>query len=131
VDALTVDRTRTIRLGGGMGGMGGGMGAFTIDGRTFDMGRIDIEAAIDTIEEWTIVNDSMMAHPFHLHVWPMRVVGDGDGAADSTWRDTVNVAAGSSVTVRIPFHDFTGTAVYHCHILDHEDMGMMGVIRVG
>ena len=125
VDALTVDRARTVRLGG----MGMGMGGFTIDGRSFEMDRVDIEVDIDTIEEWTIVNDSMMDHPFHLHVWPMRVVG-AVAAADQGWRDTVNVPAGGSLTVRIPFHDFTGTAVYHCHILDHEDMGMMGVIRV-
>jgi FtsP/CotA-like multicopper oxidase with cupredoxin domain len=73
----------------------------------------------------------MMDHPFHLHVWPMRVVARSDGGTpDPGWRDTVNVPAGGSVTVRIPFHDFGGTAVYHCHILDHEDLGMMGVIHV-
>ena len=45
-------------------------------------------------------------------------------------RDVVNVPAHSSIRVRIPFEDFTGNTVYHCHILDHEDLGMMGVIEV-
>jgi FtsP/CotA-like multicopper oxidase with cupredoxin domain len=42
----------------------------------------------------------------------------------------VNVPAGGAVTVRVPFDRITGRTVYHCHILDHEDLGMMGVIRV-
>jgi len=121
--------------GGGGGMMGGGNGAagggFTINGRPFDGARVDTEVASGTVEEWTISNSSMMAHPFHLHVWPMKVVSRSDGSApDPGWRDTVDVPAGQSVTVRIPFADFAGTAVYHCHILDHEDQGMMGVIRV-
>jgi FtsP/CotA-like multicopper oxidase with cupredoxin domain len=49
---------------------------------------------------------------------------------DPGWRDTVNVPAGETITIRVVFHDFTGIAVYHCHILDHEDLGMMGVIEV-
>ena len=44
------------------------------------------------------------------------------------WKDTVNVPAGQSVRLRIPFRDIVGRAVYHCHILDHEDLGMMGII---
>ncbi|MEC5181917.1 FtsP/CotA-like multicopper oxidase with cupredoxin domain [Arthrobacter sp. CG_A4] len=45
------------------------------------------------------------------------------------WQDVVNVPARSSVRVRIAFDDFTGKTVYHCHILDHEDSGMMGLIE--
>jgi FtsP/CotA-like multicopper oxidase with cupredoxin domain len=127
IEALTVDRTRDVTLGA----MGMGVGAFTIDGKTFAEDRVDTTVAIDTIEDWVITNASMMDHPFHLHVWPFRVV-ERSGAAvpDPGWRDTVNVPAGESVTVRVVFHDFTGIAVYHCHILDHEDLGMMGVIQV-
>ena len=47
------------------------------------------------------------------------------------WKDTVNVPAGGTVRIRIPFTDITGRTVYHCHILDHEDQGMMGTIEVG
>jgi FtsP/CotA-like multicopper oxidase with cupredoxin domain len=118
-------------MGGNGNGSGTGSGGFTINGRSFDGARIDTEVAARSAEEWTISNSSMMAHPFHLHVWPMKVVSRSSGAApDPGWRDTVDVPAGQSVVVRIPFDDFTGTAVYHCHILDHEDQGMMGTIRV-
>ena len=127
VEALPVDRTRDITFGA----MGMGSGEFTIDGKAFAVDRVDTTAAIDTIEDWTITNASMMDHPFHLHVWPFRVVDRSNRTPlDPGWRDTVNVPAGESVTVRVVFRDFTGTAVYHCHILDHEDLGMMGVIRV-
>lgn len=111
--------------------MGGSMMGFTIDGRSFDPARVDLSVAAGAIEEWTIVNTSTMDHPFHLHVWPMQVMEIGGRAVEApTWQDVVNVPANSQSRVRIAFENFTGTAVYHCHILDHEDNGMMGVISV-
>ncbi len=72
-----------------------------------------------------------MDHPFHLHVWPMQVIELGGQSVDrAIWQDVVNVPAFGEIRVRIAFEDFTGRAVYHCHILDHEDLGMMGVIEV-
>jgi FtsP/CotA-like multicopper oxidase with cupredoxin domain len=72
-----------------------------------------------------------MDHPFHLHVWPFQVIARSDGAPITPgWKDTVNLPAGESVTVRIPLTGISGRTVYHCHILDHEDLGMMGVIKV-
>jgi FtsP/CotA-like multicopper oxidase with cupredoxin domain len=121
-----VDRRRTISLGA----MAMGNAEFVINGRTFDKGRIDINTTGGDTEEWVLVNDSMMDHPFHLHVWPFKVVARSDGAPDPGWRDTVNVPSGGTVTIRVPFTDFTGTSVFHCHILDHEDLGMMGQICV-
>ena len=111
---------------------GGGMGrSFTIDGRAFDPARTDITTRLGRVEDWTITNSSSMDHPFHLHVWPFQVVARSDGGADRPgWKDTVNVPAGESVTLRIPLTNISGRTVYHCHILDHEDLGMMGVIRV-
>jgi FtsP/CotA-like multicopper oxidase with cupredoxin domain len=71
-----------------------------------------------------------MDHPFHLHVWPMQLLeADGQVLREPVWLDVVNVAAHSSVTVRVAFDDFGGRTVYHCHILDHEDRGMMGTVR--
>ena len=104
--------------------MGGGM-TYVIDGRSFDPSRVDQRVVIGTIEEWTLVNSTMMEHPFHLHVWPMQLV-DSKGV---DVRDVVNVPAGGSVTVRIAFDRFGGKTVYHCHVLDHEDLGMMGVLE--
>ena len=71
-----------------------------------------------------------MDHPLHLHVWPMQVIAEeGRTVDDVTWQDVVDVPAGSEVTVRIAFDDFPGRTVYHCHNLDHEDDGMMGVVE--
>ena len=128
-EEVTGRRTLTLAMGGMGGGMGGGA-SFTIDGRTFDAARIDTEVADGAIEEWTIVNTSTMDHPFHLHVWPMQLVEvDGATIDGVDLRDVVQVPARSSTVVRIAFEGLTGKTVYHCHILDHEDNGMMGVIR--
>lgn len=125
----TMSRTRTLTLGMGGGGGMGGM-AFTIDGRPFDERRIDTEVSYDSLEEWTLVNTSTMDHPFHLHVWPMQLIEvAGVGVAATDYRDVVPVPAGASAVVRVAFSGLKGKTVYHCHILDHEDLGMMGVIN--
>jgi FtsP/CotA-like multicopper oxidase with cupredoxin domain len=111
-------------------GMGMGM-SFTINGREFNARRTDTTVAAQTVEEWTLINPSPMDHPFHLHVWPMQIIEEqGQTPGQPVWRDVVNIPANGQVRVRIHFKDFTGRSVYHCHILDHEDQGMMGVIDV-
>jgi FtsP/CotA-like multicopper oxidase with cupredoxin domain len=133
---LSGRRTLTFAMGdGGMGGggmaVGSGMMGFTIDGKSFDPARVDTAVAAGAIEEWTLRNTSPMDHPFHLHVWPMQIIEQSSQkTATPLWQDVVNVPARGSVRVRIAFDDFTGKSVYHCHILDHEDNGMMGVIEV-
>ncbi len=127
----TVTATRVMELAMGMGGgmMGGDSGdmmSFTIDGETFDPDRVDISTTLGAVEEWTIRNTSPMDHPLHLHVWSFLVI---NGPSGSGWKDTVNVPAGESVRIVVPFTGITGRTVYHCHILDHEDLGMMGVIE--
>lgn len=137
--AVAARRELVFGMGMGMGrgsegtGVGGGsrMMAFTINGRPFDPARVDITVSTGAIEEWTLRNTSPMDHPVHLHVWPMQVTEhSGSPVEGPEWRDVVNVPAFSSVRVRIAFENFTGTTVYHCHILDHEDLGMMGLIEV-
>ena len=125
-----VDGHRTITMTGGMG-MGMGGTEFGFDGRTFDPSRTDQELSLGTVEEWTIGNATMMDHPFHLHVWPMQVLDapDSDPAGPPDWRDVVIVPAMGRVTVRVPVRDFGGRTVYHCHVLDHEDLGMMGTVE--
>lgn len=118
-------------MGAGMGMGGGGMMRFTINGREFNEARTDITAAAGDIEEWTLTNTSPMDHPLHLHVWPMQVIEqDGQAVGPARWQDVVNIPANGSVKVRVAFRDFRGRSVFHCHILDHEDLGMMGVIDV-
>jgi FtsP/CotA-like multicopper oxidase with cupredoxin domain len=111
--------------GHGTGGM-----VMTIDGRPFDHARTDQVTRLGTVEEWTYVNHTGMDHPLHLHVWPMQVVAvDGRPVEDVVYQDVVRVPAGGETTVRIPFEDFDGRTVFHCHINDHEDAGMMAVVE--
>lgn len=118
--------TITMGMGMGMGGM-----TFGFDGRAFDHRRTDQKVNGGGMEQWTIRNPTPMDHPFHLHVWPMQLVEvNGAPLTDPTWRDVVNVPASGQVTVRIDFTKVTGRTVYHCHILDHEDLGMMGIVEV-
>ncbi|HEX9226636.1 MAG TPA: multicopper oxidase domain-containing protein, partial [Arthrobacter sp.] len=131
--AVAARRQLILAMGAGPGGMGGGMGGmrFSINGREYSEARTDTVVAAGTVEEWTLVNTSPMDHPFHLHVWPMQLIEDnGRDVGPVEMRDVVNVRAGGRATVRIAFRDFRGRSVYHCHILDHEDLGMMAVIEV-
>jgi FtsP/CotA-like multicopper oxidase with cupredoxin domain len=124
---VAVRRRLVLGMNGGMGR--GGM-IFTIDGKQFGHDRVDQSVALGTVEEWTIVNPTPMDHPFHLHVWPMQIVAEaGRPARDVRRQDVVNVPARGEVGVRVAFEEFGGRTVYHCHVLDHEDAGMMGVVE--
>ena len=112
----------------GMGGMGGMR--FTFNGESFDPKVINQSVKLNTVEDWVITNNTHMAHPFHIHAWAFQVIDRGDGEAEPGWKDTISVPVGASVRIRINFADFGGKTVYHCHILDHEDAGMMGIVRV-
>ena len=125
-------RIRRFELGHGMAD--GGM-AFHINGRTFDAQRLDTQVPLDSIEDWEIANVGMgmmsFDHPFHLHTNPFQVVSrNGQAPAYRAWQDTVLVPEDETIRIRIPFRDFAGKTVYHCHILDHEDLGMMGSVRM-
>jgi FtsP/CotA-like multicopper oxidase with cupredoxin domain len=68
---------------------------------------------------------------FHLHINRFQVVSrNGQSEPYRAWKDTVLVRGGETVRIRIPFRDFAGKTVYHCHILDHEDLGMMGIVNM-
>ena len=72
-----------------------------------------------------------MDHPFHLHVNHFQVISrNGKPEPYPAWRDTVLVRQGETVRIRIRFRDFTGKTVYHCHIIDHEDLGMMANLEI-
>lgn len=132
----TARRSTTFQMA--MSGMMGGGPAgdalpmsFSIDGRTFDPARDDQVVVAGTVEEWTVANTGPLAHPFHLHIWPFTVVDASDGRATTgVPQDVVLVPPGGWVRLRIPFTTYTGRSVYHCHILDHEDAGMMATIVV-
>lgn len=128
-DPPTATGSRSLELSMGGGGGGGAM-SFMIDGRTFDPERIDTRLDLGAVEEWTVSNASNMDHPFHIHIWQFRVVDASDESLISPGlKDTVNIPAGGWVKFILEITDFPGKSVYHCHILDHEDQGMMGVFE--
>ena len=113
--------------------MGLGKMAFTFNNKVYQPERIDTQVKLNTIEDWEIVNVETdgMEHPFHLHVNPFQVVSrNGKPEPYQAWKDTILVGSGETVRIRIPFRDFAGKTVYHCHILDHEDLGMMGNLEI-
>lgn len=99
-----------------------------IGGGLFDHKKVNVQAKLGDVEDWVISNSGSMDHPFHIHVNSFQVI-DSSGKPEPAWRDIVLVKPGQSKRIRMKFEDFTGKAVYHCHILDHEDLGMMGVIE--
>ena len=107
-------------------------GGFLIDGKPFDPHRVDHFVALDTVEEWTVVNDSPLVHPFHIHVNPFQLTHvNGTPLDEPGYRDTVSIPAlGGSITFRTRFADFPGRSVFHCHLVPHSDLGMMGVFEV-
>jgi len=91
--------------------------------------------ALGSVEEWTIFNMNFIKHPFHIHVNPCWVVKINGKPIDPYWADTIGLPGGTpaipgSVTFRSRFTDFKGAYVMHCHMLAHEDMGMMQTIEV-
>lgn len=113
-------------------GMAPSMGmAFLINGERYNHARIDTSVRLGETEDWELVNTGVMDHPFHLHVNPMQVISrNGRPEPYRAWRDVVLVRSGETVRVRTRFNDFVGKSVYHCHIFDHEDLGMMGNILI-
>ena len=113
-------------------GMVPGQGmVFLINGKPYEPNSIDTQVKLNTVEDWEIVNTGVMDHPFHIHGNQFQVISRDDQAEPyRAWKDTVLVQRGETIRIRIPFRDFAGKTVYHCHILDHEDLGMMGNLEI-
>jgi suppressor of ftsI len=104
---------------------------FEVNGQQFDPNRIDELVQLGTVEEWTIRNVTAEQHPFHIHVDDFQVVSvNGQPYNAANLQDIVILPAGGEVVIRIPFMDYPGKFVFHCHILFHEDHGMMALVDV-
>lgn len=125
--------TRQVSLEMGMGGMMMGGGGFAINGRPYDMRRIDFEVGLGTVERWHI-QSTMVAHPFHVHGVRFRVVSENGGPplpANTGWKDTVLVPGEAEILARFDQPAGRETPfMFHCHILEHEDAGMMAQFTV-
>ncbi len=109
----------------------------TIDHSEFGGGEVvNHWVELDAVEEWTLENESEFPHPIHIHVNPMYVFEiKGEDPLDYTldlpfWADTIQVPPNGHVKIRMRFKDFTGTYPLHCHLLYHEDGGMMQHVKV-
>ena len=87
---------------------------------------------LDTVEEWLLVNDSPEWHNFHIHIDPYQVVARNGRpvTGQPEWADSLAMPPNSRITIRQRFSDFTGRFVFHCHVLVHEDKGMMAEVEV-
>lgn len=107
---------------------------FQINGQVYDMDRIDFTARRGEVEQWEIINASDMDHPFHIHGTQFQVVErviDNQTVPEPVlaWRDTVNVRPAEIVRIKLA-QDLPGLRMFHCHVLEHEDMGMMAHLMV-
>jgi len=107
----------------------------TINGKRFDRHRIDERVKSGAWEIWAVTNHAAdVAHPFHVHGIQFRVLDRSTGPLppnDQGWKDTVNIAPRETVRLLLHFDKQSGVYMYHCHNLEHEDMGMMGTYEVG
>lgn len=109
-----------------------------INRQDFDVSPYTITSDVGTFEIWTVINLSGMDHPFHQHINAAQIISIYGGNMEyaslysdiPAWKDTILVPAMGIVTMLVPVIDYTGTTMYHCHILEHEDIGMMGVWQI-
>ncbi|MFC4128156.1 multicopper oxidase family protein [Nocardia rhizosphaerae] len=109
---------------------------FMINNQRMDMNRIDLTVPVDTIEVWQVRNHDNWPHNFHIHDVQFQIL-TVDGAppppALAGWKDTVYTSSGVTYTLAMRFADHTDPTfpyMYHCHLLHHEDQGMMGQFLV-
>jgi len=123
--------TRAISVTGGQPGVN-----FSLDNHPFVIDYIDKTVNLNDIEKWTVTNNAVFGHSFHVHDIEFKVVArngsaTGVGSHESGWKDTFYVPRNESVTFVGKFDDFADADVthpymYHCHFGGHEDGGMMG-----
>ena len=123
--------TRALTVTGGQGAT-----PFSLDNHTFVYDYIDKTVNLNAIEKWTVTNNNIFGHSFHIHDIEFKIVArngvaTGVGTHESGWKDTFFLPRNESVTFVAKFDDFADADVthpymYHCHFAGHEDGGMMG-----
>ena len=125
VDEAQAVTTRSFTLNG-----------FEINDSEMDMGRIDETVTVDTTERWIVTNTSQMPHSFHVHDVQFRIASiDGSPPPPelSGWKDTIFARPETEFVLVLRFEDYADPDtpyMYHCHLLWHEDQGMMGQFAV-
>jgi L-ascorbate oxidase len=120
---------------------------FEVDNQPYKPDRIDRTLRLGGVDEWTLTANAAANHPFHIHVNPFQVVKilnpqgqdvsvDGEpndpqyANLKGAWKDTLLVKSNYHVVMRTRYQRYIGEFVLHCHILDHEDQGMMQNVRI-
>ena len=108
---------------------------FLINGRSFAMDEVLFEGRAGEVEEWEVFNNSHMDHPFHVHGTHFQVIasrqadGEWQDSPWMAWKDTVNLAPYQRLRLRMVFQE-PGDWLFHCHIIEHEELGMMATVRI-
>lgn len=128
-----VSRTFTFTSQGGMMNVNG---PFFINGVSFNMNTMNHTSITPDQETWTLTNNTAIAHPFHVHgaqFWVTSIGGAAPPADQQGWKDVVLVPNQSSAVFLVKWEHFSHPTIpymYHCHLLNHEDEGMMGQFLV-
>jgi len=124
-----------------------GTGGFTINGQPYKPDRIDRTLVLGSVDEWTLTAAGPVGHPFHIHINQFQVMKILDPSGNDVsiageandpqyanlkgaWKDTLFVKPNYQLIVRTRYQRYIGDFVLHCHILEHEDQGMMQNIRI-
>lgn len=120
---------KTVAVTGGQPGTN-----FTLDNVAFDLKKINKTVNMGDVEKWTITNNNVFGHTFHIHDVQFKIVerngnASGVGIHESGWKDVLYLPKGESVSFVAKFEDYSDEIhpfMYHCHFANHEDGGMMG-----
>lgn len=107
-------------------------GRWTINGMVFDPNRVDAQPNLDTTETWILKNKSSTNHVIHIHDVDQQLMSR-NGVAPAPYelmKESWNLKGGETAVVKLKFTDNVGRYVFHCHILEHEDAGMMAQFEV-
>ncbi len=122
--------TRTLNVTQGTPGPGGL--PFSLDNTPFDLATINKTVTLNNTEEWTVTNNNVFGHSFHIHDVQFKLISRSSGplaAYEQGWKDTYYLRVNETVSFVAKFTDYadpTHPFMYHCHISPHEDGGMMG-----
>ncbi len=132
----TENITRTLTFRSNVTGPTAINGPFTINNQAYDMDVINYSIPLNNVEVWSLINSSPIAHPFHIHdvqFYILDINGVAPQAHESGRKDVVMVMPMQTVRFITKFEDFSSDTMpymYHCHLLTHEDDGMMGQFLV-
>jgi spore coat protein A len=107
-------------------------GHWTINGQRFDPNRIDAKPALGTTEKWAFTNPTNQAHTVHIHDVSQQCISRNGAACYpyETMKETWYLDPGETLELKLKFTDHTGMYMLHCHIVEHEDDGMMTQFEV-